>query len=64
MQGILAFPVEPDTAVRSGSEPWLIWLGDAASEINYAGQRLQPGDIVVPYPRHHPDAAVAALYHG
>ena len=78
MQGVLALPVEPDTAIRSGPEPWLIRLDDAASEMHYAAalietwlrggleiggrrQRVQPGDIVVLYPRRHPDAARLAF---
>lgn len=35
-EGVLALPVEPDTAIRSGPEPWLIRLDDAASEVRPA----------------------------
>jgi hypothetical protein len=36
MQGVLALPLEPDTAIRSGPEPWLIRLDDTASEMHCA----------------------------
>jgi superfamily I DNA/RNA helicase len=41
MQGVLALPVEPDTAIRSGPEPWLIRLDDAASEMHYAAALIE-----------------------
>ena len=34
-------PVGPDTAVRSGAEPLLIRLDDAASEVNYAAALIE-----------------------
>jgi len=40
-QGVLAMPVEPDTAIRSGPEPWLIQLDDAASEVHYAAALIE-----------------------
>jgi len=45
LQGVLALPVEPDTAIRSGPEPWLIRLDDAASSWDYA-IATEPGDVV------------------
>jgi superfamily I DNA/RNA helicase len=36
MQSVLALPVEPDTAIRSGPEPLLIRLEDPVSEMHYA----------------------------
>ena len=41
MQGVLALPVEPDTAIRSGPEPWLIRLDDAASQMHYAAALIE-----------------------
>jgi AAA domain/Nuclease-related domain/UvrD-like helicase C-terminal domain len=41
MEGVLALPVEPDTAIRSGPEPWLIRLDDAASEMHYAAALIE-----------------------
>jgi hypothetical protein len=41
MQGVLALPVEPDTAIRSGPEPWLIRLDDATSEMHYAAALIE-----------------------
>ena len=41
MQSVLALPVEPDTAIRSGPEPWLIRLDDAASEMHYAAALIE-----------------------
>jgi ATP-dependent exoDNAse (exonuclease V) beta subunit len=41
MQGVLALPVEPDTAIRSGPEPQLIRLDDAASEMHYAAALIE-----------------------
>ena len=41
MQGVLALPVEPHTAIRSGPEPWLIRLDDAASEMHYAAALIE-----------------------
>lgn len=40
-QGVLALPVEPETAIRSGAEPWLIQLDDAASEVHYAAALIE-----------------------
>lgn len=40
-QGVLALPVEPETAIRSGSEPWLIQLDDPASEVHYAAALIE-----------------------
>jgi len=34
-------PLEPDTAIRSGPEPWLIRLDDAASEMHYAAALIE-----------------------
>src|SRR5215510_5094698 len=41
MQGVLALPVEPDTAIRSGPEPWLIRLDDPVSEMHYAAALIE-----------------------
>jgi superfamily I DNA/RNA helicase len=41
MQGVLALPLEPDTAIRSGPEPWLIRLDAAASEMEYAAALIE-----------------------
>ena len=41
MQGVLALPVEPHTAIRSGPEPWLIRLDDAASETHFAAALIE-----------------------
>ncbi|MGD9946629.1 MAG: 3'-5' exonuclease [Hyphomicrobium sp.] len=41
VQGVLALPVEPDTAIRSGPEPWLIQLDDATSEMHYAAALIE-----------------------
>ncbi|MGH6690865.1 MAG: hypothetical protein ACREF4_09335, partial [Gammaproteobacteria bacterium] len=41
MQGVIALPVEPDVAIRSGPEPWLIRLDDAASEMHYAAALIE-----------------------
>ena len=41
MPGVLALPVEPETAIRSGPEPWLIRLDDAASEMHYAAALIE-----------------------
>jgi hypothetical protein len=41
MQSVLALPVEPDTAIRSGPEPWLIRFDDAASEMDYAAALIE-----------------------
>jgi hypothetical protein len=40
-QGVLAVPVDPDTAIRSGPEPWLIQLDDAMSELHYAAALIE-----------------------
>jgi superfamily I DNA/RNA helicase len=40
-QGVLALPVEPNTAIRSGPDPWLIQLDDAASEVHYAAALIE-----------------------
>ena len=40
-QGVLALPVEPNTAIRSGPEPWLVRLDDAASEMQYAAALIE-----------------------
>jgi hypothetical protein len=39
--GMLALPVEPETAIRSGPEPWLIRLDDAGSEVHYAAALIE-----------------------
>jgi hypothetical protein len=39
--GVLALPVEPETAVRFGPEPWLIRLDDPVSEIRYAAALIE-----------------------
>ncbi len=36
-----AMPIEPDIAARSGSEPWLIKLDDAVSEVHYAAGLIE-----------------------
>jgi hypothetical protein len=36
-----SLPIEPDTAIRSGPEPWLIQLDDAASEVHYAAGLIE-----------------------
>lgn len=41
MPGVLALPVDPDTAIRSGPEPWLVRLDDAASEVHYAAALIE-----------------------
>ena len=41
LQGVLALPVEPDTAMRTGPEPCLIRLDDAASEMHYAAALIE-----------------------
>ena len=41
MQGVLALPVEPDTAIRSGPEPLLVRLDDAVSEMQYAAALIE-----------------------
>jgi len=41
IDGVLALPVEPDSATRSGPEPWLIQLDDAASELHYAAALIE-----------------------
>jgi len=38
---VLALPVKPDAAIRSGPEPWLIRLDDAASEMHYAAALIE-----------------------
>jgi hypothetical protein len=40
-QDMPALPIEPDTAIRSGPEPWLIQLDDAASEVHYAAALIE-----------------------
>jgi len=40
-EGVQALPIEPDTAMRSGAEPWLIKLDDAASECHYAAALIE-----------------------
>ncbi len=39
--GVLALPVDPETAIRSGPEPVLIRLDDAASEVHYAAALIE-----------------------
>jgi hypothetical protein len=39
--GVLALPVDPETAIRSGPEPWLIRLDEAASEVHYAAALIE-----------------------
>jgi superfamily I DNA/RNA helicase len=41
MQGVLALPVESDTAIRSGLEPCLIRLDDAVGEMEYAAALIE-----------------------
>jgi hypothetical protein len=41
LQSVLVLPVEPDTAIRTGPEPWLIRLDDAASEVHYAAALIE-----------------------
>jgi hypothetical protein len=40
-EGVLALPVEADTAIRSGPEPWLIRLDNSASEVYYAAALIE-----------------------
>jgi superfamily I DNA/RNA helicase len=40
-QSVLALPVEPDTAIRSGPMPRLIRLDDASGEIQYAAALIE-----------------------
>jgi len=40
-EGVQALPIDPDTAIRSGAEPWLIKLDDAASECHYAAALIE-----------------------
>jgi superfamily I DNA/RNA helicase len=40
-QGMLDLPVEPETAIRSGPEPWLIRLDNAASEMDCAAALIE-----------------------
>jgi superfamily I DNA/RNA helicase len=40
-EAVQALPIEPDTAMRSGAEPWLIKLDDAASEVYYAAALIE-----------------------
>jgi superfamily I DNA/RNA helicase len=40
-QSVLALPVEPDTAIRSGPEPRVIRLDDAAGEMHYAAALIE-----------------------
>jgi hypothetical protein len=40
-EGVLALPVEPDTAIRSGPQPWLIRLDNPASEVHYAAALIE-----------------------
>jgi hypothetical protein len=50
LQGVLALPVEPDTAIRSRPELWLIRLDDAASEMHYAAALIETwlrGDLEI-----------------
>src|SRR5262249_21946197 len=41
MQGVLALPIEPDTAIRSGPDPWLIRRDDAVSEMHHAAALIE-----------------------
>jgi superfamily I DNA/RNA helicase len=41
MQGVLALPVEPDTAIRSGPEPKLVQLENAEGELRYAAALIE-----------------------
>jgi superfamily I DNA/RNA helicase len=41
MPGVLALPINPETAIRSGSEPCLIRLDDAVSEMHYAAALIE-----------------------
>jgi hypothetical protein len=40
-QGVLALPVEPDTAMRTGPEPWLVELESPSSEVHYAAALIE-----------------------
>lgn len=40
-QGVLALPIESNTAIRSGPEPWLVKLDDATSEVHYAAALIE-----------------------
>ena len=40
MRDMPPLPIDPETAVRSGSEPWLIKLNDAADELHYAASLI------------------------
>jgi hypothetical protein len=39
--GVLALPINPDTAQRNGTQPWLIKLDDTASECHYAAALIE-----------------------
>jgi superfamily I DNA/RNA helicase len=41
LRGVLALPIEPDTAIRSGPEPLLVRLDDPASEMQYAAALIE-----------------------
>jgi superfamily I DNA/RNA helicase len=38
---VLALPIEPDTAIRDGAEPWIVRLDDPASECHYAAALIE-----------------------
>ncbi len=63
---MLALPVEPDTAIRSGSEPCLIRLDDAASEVYYAAALIETwlrGGVEISGRRHRVKPGdIAVLY--
>jgi hypothetical protein len=40
-QDMPTLPVEPDAAIRSGADPWLIKLDDAKSEVHYAAGLIE-----------------------
>jgi hypothetical protein len=40
-QGVLALPIDPDTAIRSGSEPLLVRLDDPVSEMHHAAALIE-----------------------
>src|SRR5262245_39302029 len=65
-QGVLALPVEPDTAIRSGPEPWLIRLDDAVSEMHYAATLIEAwlrGGLEIGGRRHRVKPSdIAVLY--
>lgn len=63
---VLALPVEPDTAIRDGAEPWIVKLDDPASECHYAAALIETwlrGGIDIGGRRHRiKPSDIAVLY--